>query len=66
MVSSFIDALEILATESKAQKRMKFLQVETTIRSKLAQIFETLNQRRSHRINIEEDIFEDDSDSDST
>ena len=35
LVESFIDAVEGLATQSKAQMKLKFLEVETTIKSKL-------------------------------
>ena len=60
LVSSLIDSLENLATQSKTQMKMKFLQVETTIRSKLAQILEIPDQCRTHRIYIEEDCLEND------
>ena len=43
LVSSFIEALENVPIESKAQTKKKFLQVETTVRSELAENFETLN-----------------------
>ena len=36
LVSSFIDALENLATQSKAQMKINFLQIETAIKNKLA------------------------------
>ena len=35
LVESFFDAVESLATKSKAQMKLKFLKVETTIKSKL-------------------------------
>ena len=60
LVSSFIDSLENLATQSKTQMKMKFQQVETIIRSKLAQILEILDQCRTHRIDIEEDCLKND------
>ena len=36
MVESFIDAVEGLATQSKAQMKLKFLETETAIKSKLS------------------------------
>ena len=53
LVSSFIDALEKLATRSETQMKMNFLWFETTIKSKLARILETLNERRSHCVGTE-------------
>ena len=49
LVLSFVDALENLAAQSKSQVRMQFLEVEATIKSKLARILEVLNERRSKR-----------------
>ena len=46
LVESFIDAVEGLATQSKAQMKLKFLEVETAIKSKLARNLESLNERR--------------------
>ena len=46
LVESFIDVLEGLATQSKAQMKLKFLEVETAIKSKLARTLESLNERR--------------------
>ena len=53
LVSSCIDALEILVRQSKAQIKMNFLQIETAIKSRLASIQESINQRRSHCVGIE-------------
>ena len=47
LVSSFITALEGLATQSKAQKKLNFIEVETAIKMKLCAILEKLNQRRN-------------------
>ena len=47
LISSFITALEGLATQSKAQMKLSFLEVETAIKIKLCAIFEQLNQRRN-------------------
>ena len=49
LVSSFISALEALATQSKAQMKLKFIEVETAIRIYLSIILEQLNQRHSQR-----------------
>ena len=46
LVESFIDAVEGLATQSKAQMKVKFLEVETAIKSKLTRTLESLNERR--------------------
>ena len=54
LVLSFIEALENVAAKSRAQMNLNFLEVGTTIKSKLNAIFETLNERRQRR----EPIFE--------
>ena len=46
LVESFIDAVEGLARQSKAQMKLNFLEIETAIKSKLTRTLETLNQRR--------------------
>ena len=46
LVESFIDAVEGLATKSKAQMKLKFLEKETAIKSKLTRTLESLNERR--------------------
>ena len=45
LVESFIDAVEGLATQSKAQMNLKFLEVETIIKSKLTRTLQSLNER---------------------
>ena len=45
-VECFLDALDGLATKSKAQKGLKFLEIETSWKSKHNQIFSALNHRR--------------------
>ena len=45
-VESFIDAVEGLATQSKTQMKLKFLEVETAIKSKLTRTLESLSERR--------------------
>ena len=47
LVLSFITALEGLATQSKAQVKPNFIEVETAIKIKLCAILEQLNQRRN-------------------
>ena len=46
LVESFIDAVEGLAIQRKAQMKLKFLEIETTIKSKLTRTLEYLNERR--------------------
>ena len=46
-ISSFIKALEGLATQSRAQMKLNFVEVETAIKIKLCAILEQLNQRRN-------------------
>ena len=47
LVSSFISALEGLATQSKAQTKLRFIEVETAIKIKLSSVLEQLNQKLS-------------------
>ena len=47
LILSFITALAGLATQSKAQMKLKFIEVETAIKIKLCAILEQLNQRRN-------------------
>ena len=49
LVSSFISAVEGLATQSKAQIKLKLIEVETAIKNKLSKILEQLNQRHRQR-----------------
>ena len=49
LVSSFVNALENLAAQSKAQMRMSFLEIETAIESRLSHVMGLLNKRRSRR-----------------
>ena len=37
LVASLVDALELLATKSKAQMKIKFVEIETSVKSKLIQ-----------------------------
>ena len=43
---SFIDAVEGLATQRKTQTKLKLLELETPIKSKLTPTLETLNDPR--------------------
>ena len=49
LVSSFVNALENLAAQSKVQMRMSFLEIETAIESRLSHVMGLLNERRSRR-----------------
>ena len=63
LVESFIDAVEGLATQSKAQMKFKLLEIKTAIKSKLTRTPETLNERRCSNQRVfefEDHCFEDD------
>ena len=63
LVESFIDAVEGLATQSKAQMKWKSLEIETAIKSKLTRTLESLNERRYRNQRVFEfngHCFEDD------
>ena len=63
LVESFIDAVEGLATQSKAQMKLKVLDIETAIKSKLGRTLETLNESRCRNqrdFEFEDHCFEDD------
>ena len=63
LVESFIDAVEGLATQSKAQMKLKYLEIETTIKSKLTRTLESLNERRCRNQRVfefKDHYFEDD------
>ena len=57
LTSSFITALEGLATQSKAQMKLIFIEVETAIKTKLCAILEQLNQRRNRVSNFVDDCI---------
>ena len=64
LVGTFIDAVEGLATQSKAQMKFKFLEVETAIKCKLTRTLESLNERRCRNQRVfefEDQCLEDDS-----
>ena len=63
LVESFIDAVEGLATQSKIQMKLNFLEVETAIKSKLTRTLESVNEGRCRKQRIfefEDHCFEDD------
>ena len=63
LVESFIDAVEGLVTQSKAQMKLKLLEIETAIKSKLIGTLESLNERRCRNQRVfefEDHCFEDD------
>ena len=63
LVESFIGAVEGLATQSKAQMKLKFQEIETAIKSKLTRTLESLNERRCSNQRVfefEDHCFEDD------
>ena len=63
LVASFIDAVGGLVTQSKAQMKLNFLEVETAIKSQLTRTLESLNERgyRNQRVfELEDHCFEDD------
>ena len=52
LISSFITALERLATQRTAQMKLNFIEVETAIKTKLCAVLEQLNQRRNRVSNF--------------
>ena len=48
-VSSFVGTLEGWGTQSKAQMKLRFIELETAIKIKLSSILQQLNQRHSQR-----------------
>ena len=63
MVESFIDAVEGLASQSKAKMKLKILEIETAIKSKLTRTLESLNERRCRNQRVfefKDHCFEDD------
>ena len=63
MVQSFIDTVEGLATQSKTQLKLNFLEIETAIKSKQTRTLESLNERRCRNqpvFEFEDLCFEDD------
>ena len=56
LVESFIDSVEGLATQSKAQMKMKFLEVETALK-KLTRTPESLKERRCRNRRVPGSLF---------
>ena len=56
-ILSFITALEGLATQSKAQTKLNFTEVETAIKTKLCAVLEQVNQRRNRVSNFVDDCI---------
>ena len=62
LVSSFIGALEGLASQSKAQIKLLFRDIETTIKIKLGSILEKHTQHHNRRESARFDMSQDDCD----
>ena len=63
LVESFIDAVKGLAAQIKAQMKLKFLEIETAIKSRLSRTLESLNERRccnQRGFELDNHCFEDD------
>ena len=63
LVESFIDAVEGLYTQRKAQMKLNVMEIETVIKSKLTRTLESLNERRcrnQHVFEFKDHFFEDD------
>ena len=58
LISCIVTALDGLATQSKAQVKLNFFEVETALKIKLCAILEQLNQRRKQAERVS--IFVDD------
>ena len=57
LILSFITALEGLATQSKAQMKWNFIEVETAVKTRLCAVLEQLNQRRNRVSNFVDDCI---------
>ena len=62
LVSSFFGTLEGLASQSKAQMKLLFSDIETTIKIKLGSILEKLTQCHNRQESARFDISQDDCD----
>ena len=56
-ILSFITALDGLATPSKTQMKLNFIEIETAIKIKLCAILEQLKQRRNGESNFVDDCI---------
>ena len=63
LVESFIGAMDALASQSKAQMKLSFLDIET-FKIKLSSILEKLSQRQNRRVHARFDMSLDDCDND--
>ena len=67
LISSFLTAFEGLATQSKAQMKLNFIEIETAIKMKLCAVLEQLNQRRNRvSIFVNDCIVEEEEEKDSS
>ena len=60
LVSSFVSTIEGLATQSKAQMKLRFFEAETATMIQLSSVLEQLNQRHSQEervIDFDDDEF---------
>ena len=57
LISSFITALEGLATQSRAQMKLNFIEIETAFKMNLCAVLEQLNQRRNRVSNFLDDCI---------
>ena len=62
LVSSFIGTLEGLASQCKAQMKLLFPDIETTMKIQLSSIWEKLSQRHNRRESARFDMSQDDCD----
>ena len=63
LIESFIAAVEVFVTQNKIHMKLKFLEVETSIKTKLTRILESLSERRCRNrrfFEFEDQCFEDD------
>ena len=58
LISSFITALEGLATQSRAQMKVNFIEVDTAIKIKLCAIPEQRNQRRNRAETVSNFVYD--------
>ena len=62
LIASFIEALENLASHSKAKVKKLFLDIQTTIKIKMGRILKKLTQRQNRRESARFDMSQDDCD----
>ena len=64
LISSFTAALEGLETQSKAEMKLNFFEVETAIKKNLCAVLEHLNHRRNPVLNFVDDCIVEDEEKD--